>query len=88
MARADARVRLLMSAPGVGPIVALTYVSAIDDPTRFKCSKGVAVLIDRILNPPAANGCALARGVLQKQDTTLDAALRSHMRFGPWPVPT
>jgi transposase len=30
-----------MSAPGVGAIVALTYVSAIDDPTRFKSSKGV-----------------------------------------------
>ena len=41
MARDDTRVRLLMSAPGVGPIVALTYVSAIDDPTRFKSSKGV-----------------------------------------------
>lgn len=41
MSRADARVRLLMSAPGVGSIVALTYVSAIDDPTRFKSSKGV-----------------------------------------------
>jgi transposase len=41
MARTDARVRLLMSAPGVGAIVALTYVSAIDDPTRFKSSKGV-----------------------------------------------
>ncbi len=41
MARTDARVRLLMSAPGVGAIVALTYVSAIDDPARFKSSKGV-----------------------------------------------
>jgi len=41
MARGDARVGLLMSAPGVGPVVALTYVSAIDDPTRFKSSKGV-----------------------------------------------
>jgi transposase len=41
MARDDARARLLMSAPGVGAIVALTYVSAIDDPTRFKSSKGV-----------------------------------------------
>ena len=41
MARVDARVRLLMSTPGVGPIVALTYVSAVDDPTRFKSSKGV-----------------------------------------------
>jgi len=41
MARADARAHLLMSAPGVGAIVSLTYVSAIDDPTRFKSSKGV-----------------------------------------------
>jgi len=40
-AREDARVRLMMSAPGVGAIVALTYVSAIDDPGRFKSSKGV-----------------------------------------------
>ena len=41
MARADARARLLMSAPGVGAIVALTYVSAVDDPARFKSSKTV-----------------------------------------------
>jgi transposase len=41
MARNDARVRLLMSTPGVGAIVGLTYVAAIDDPTRFKSSKGV-----------------------------------------------
>jgi transposase len=41
LARRDERARLLMSAPGVGPIVALTYVSAIDDPTRFRSSKDV-----------------------------------------------
>lgn len=41
MARADANARLLMSAPAVGPIVALTYASAIDDPGRFKSSKRV-----------------------------------------------
>ena len=39
MARTDARTRLLMSTPAVGPIVALTYASAIDDPARFKSSK-------------------------------------------------
>jgi transposase len=39
MARTDARTRLLMSTPAVGPIVALTYASAIDDPGRFKSSK-------------------------------------------------
>ena len=41
MARADADARLLMSAPGVGPMVSLTYISGIDDPTRFKSSKSV-----------------------------------------------
>jgi transposase len=41
LARDDTRTRLLMSAPGVGVIVALTYVSAIDDPGRFKSSKAV-----------------------------------------------
>jgi transposase len=41
MARHDAKARLLMSAPGVGTIVALSYASAIDDPGRFKSSKQV-----------------------------------------------
>jgi transposase len=39
MVRSDARARLLMSTPAVGPIVALTYSAAIDDPARFKSSK-------------------------------------------------
>lgn len=39
MARSDAKARLLMSTPAVGPIVALTYGSAIDDPARFRSSK-------------------------------------------------
>jgi transposase len=41
LAREDSRVRRLMTTPGVGTIVALTYVSAIDDPTRFRSSKTV-----------------------------------------------
>jgi transposase len=41
ISRTDERVRLLMSTPGVGPLVALTYVSAIDDPKRFASSKAV-----------------------------------------------
>jgi transposase len=39
LARTNAKARLLMSTPGVGPIIALTYASAIDDPSRFKSSK-------------------------------------------------
>ena len=41
LARGDNRVRLLMTAPGVGVIVGLTYVAAIDDPGRFSSSKKV-----------------------------------------------
>lgn len=41
MARSDAKAKLLMSTPAVGPIVALTYASAIDDPARFQSSKRV-----------------------------------------------
>jgi transposase len=41
MARSDSRARLLMSIPGVGPIVSLTFSSAIDDPARFTSSKRV-----------------------------------------------
>jgi transposase len=39
MAKSDSRTRLLMSTPAVGPIIALTYANAIDDPGRFKSSK-------------------------------------------------
>jgi transposase len=41
LARDDVRVRRLMSAPGVGAIVALSFVAAIDDPARFRSSKAV-----------------------------------------------
>jgi len=40
-AREDERVRLLMTTPGVGVIVALTFVAAVDDPARFRSSRSV-----------------------------------------------
>jgi transposase len=39
MARAHRQAELLMTTPGIGPVIALTYASAIDDPGRFKSSK-------------------------------------------------
>ncbi len=41
MVRGDERAKLLMSAPGAGVLVPLTYSSAIDEPERFKRSKQV-----------------------------------------------
>ena len=40
-ARHDERTRLLMTTPGVGPIISLTFFAAIDDPARFEQSKTV-----------------------------------------------
>jgi len=39
LARNNMRARLLMTTPGVGVLVAITYVAAIDDPARFRSSK-------------------------------------------------
>ena len=40
LARDDTRVRRLMSTPGVGVLVALTYVAAIDDPGTVPIVEG------------------------------------------------
>ena len=41
LAKQDPVCRRLMTMPGVGPVVALTFKSAIDDPERFRRSKDV-----------------------------------------------
>ena len=41
LAREDQVCRLLMTMPGVGHVVALTFTSAVDDPERFRRSKDV-----------------------------------------------
>jgi transposase len=41
IAGSHAQAQLLMSVPGVGPIIALSFAAAIDDPARFKSSKKV-----------------------------------------------
>ncbi|MCW2240434.1 IS110 family RNA-guided transposase [Azospirillum canadense] len=44
-ARADARVRRLMTAPGVGVVVALAYTAVIDDPARLAKSTSVGAYL-------------------------------------------
>jgi transposase len=41
LVRDDEVCRRLMTVPGVGPVVAMTYKTAIDDPTRFARSRAV-----------------------------------------------
>jgi transposase len=42
--RKDRVCRQLMTAPGVGPVVAITFKTAVDDPTRIAKSKAVGAL--------------------------------------------
>lgn len=44
-ARTDPVVRRLMTAPGVGAVVALAFTSAIEDPTRFRRSSSVGAYL-------------------------------------------
>ena len=45
IARQDQTVKRLMTAPGVGVLVALTYASVIDDPQRFATSSSVGAYV-------------------------------------------
>ena len=45
--RKDAVCRRLMTVPSVGPLVAITYKSAMDDPHRIAKSKAVGALFGR-----------------------------------------
>ena len=45
LARSDAQVQRLMTAPGIGAITALCYLATIDDPTRFKKSRSVGAYL-------------------------------------------
>ena len=44
-AKADPDCRLLQTIPGVGPLTALTFVTTIDDPTRFSRSRSVGAYL-------------------------------------------
>jgi len=41
LAKSDPVTRLLMTAPGVGVVVALSFRSAVDDPTRFRRTRDI-----------------------------------------------
>ena len=45
LARLDDQVRAFMTVPGVGPITALAFLAAVDDPARFKRSRTVGAYL-------------------------------------------
>lgn len=73
LAKHDPVCELLMTMPGVGPIVALTVKSAIDDPNRFKSSKDVGAWAGLI---PKRNQSG-EMDIVGRITKTGDAALRT-----------
>lgn len=83
IARADKICHRLMSMPGVGALVALTYRSAIDDPTRFGKSSTVGAYFG--LTPKKYQSGETDRdgGVSKVGDAMVRTALLAGRRRGP-----
>lgn len=65
----------LMSVPGVGPITALSFVAAVDDPSRFKASRDVAAYFGLTPKLHQSGASVRAGGIYRMGDTTTRRAL-------------
>lgn len=94
-ARADEVCRRLMTAPGVGPVTALSYRAVIDDPSRFKKSSSVGAYLG--LTPRRYQsgevdrsgriskcGDALMRGYLYEAATVILGRMRKWSSLKVW----
>ncbi|OSJ29724.1 IS110 family transposase [Bradyrhizobium japonicum] len=71
--RDDAVCRRLMTVPGVGPLVAITYKSAIDDPHRIAKSKAAGALFG--LTPKKSGEKDVTGGITLAGDETVRTVL-------------
>lgn len=97
VAKSDPVVRMLMTAPGVGAIVALSFRSAVDDPARFRRSRDVGAWLG--LTPSRYQsgrtdhsghitkaGDAVARTALYEAATTLLGRMTKWSSLKSWGV--
>jgi transposase len=93
--RRDQACRRMMTVPGVGPVTALAFRMAVDDPTRFRSSKAVGAvfgLVPRKHQSGAVDrdgrvtkaGDGLVRAALYEAATTLLARVRQASRLRAW----
>ncbi|SES22099.1 Transposase [Sphingobium sp. YR768] len=75
IARADRICHRLMSTPGVSALVALTYRSAVDDPTRFSKSSTVGTYFGRTPKKYQSGETDRDGGVSKVGDATVRTAL-------------
>ena len=75
LAQDDPVCRRLMSMPGVGAVVALTYRSAVDDPSRFTSSKKVGPWVGMTASRNQPGERDVSGGITMAGDVTLRRAL-------------
>lgn len=75
MAQDDPVCRRLMSMPGVGAVVALTYRSAVDDPSRFTSSKNVGAWVGMTPSRNQSGERDVSGGITKAGDVNLRRAL-------------
>jgi transposase len=75
LAQEDPVCRRLMSMPGVGAVVALTFRSAVDDPTRLTSSKKVGPWVGLTPSRNQSGERDVSGGITKAGDVTLRRAL-------------
>ncbi len=75
LAQEDPVCRRLMSMPGVGAVVALTYRSAVDDPARFTSSKKVGPWVGMTPSRNQSGERDVSGGITKAGDVNLRRAL-------------
>src|SRR5919106_1270072 len=73
--REDAVCRRLMGVPGVGPLVAITFTSAVDDPARFRRSRAVGAHFGLTPKKYQSGETDVTGGVSKMGDTMVRTAL-------------
>jgi transposase len=73
--REDAVCRRLMTVPGVGALVAVTFTSAVDDPTRFRHSRDVGAHFGLTPKKYQSGETDVTGGISKAGDATVRAAL-------------
>jgi transposase len=86
LAQEDPACRRMMSIPGVGAVVALTYRSAVDGPGRFTSSKQVGPWVGLTPSRNQSGERDVSGGITKAGDVNLRRALcQSHGHDAPWP---
>ena len=75
LAQSDATCRQLMTMPGVGPVTAMTFVTAVDDPARFRRARDIGAWAGLTPKRSQSGERDVSGGITRTGDVALRTAL-------------